>query len=365
MIAVARGHGASRGGGSSGATGTMRAWRVERQAPVEERPLKLVEVPSPKPAADELLVKVRACAVCRTDLHVVEGDLPLRGSPTIPGHQVVGDVVDAGAEVRRRSSGGRIGERVGVAWLHRTCGSCRFCTSGRENLCERADFTGWTVPGGFAELVAVPEAFAHPLPRELPAAAVAPLLCAGIVGYRALRLSGVLDAAAAGFKLGLYGFGAAGHLALQVARAHRAQVYVCTRDRERHRALALELGAVWAGGADEPPPQKLDAAVIFAPAGELVPAALRALDKGGRLVLGGIHMSPTPPLPYDLLYFERSIRSVAHNTRQDARDFLADAARAGVRAHFQTFPFAAADQALLSLKRDALRGAAVLVMDAG
>ncbi len=348
----------------------MRAWQVERQAAIEQRPLALVEMPVPVPATDELLVRVRACAVCRTDLHVVEGDLPLRRSPTIPGHQVVGEVVDAGADVRRRVAGGRVGERVGVAWLHRTCAPaggrppCRFCASGRENLCERADFTGWSVPGGFAELVTVPDAFAYPLPREVAAEAIAPLLCAGIVGYRALRIAGLLDrdARASGFKLGIFGFGAAGHLALQVARARGAAVYVSTRDRERHQALARELGAAWAGGVDEPPPEKLDAAILFAPAGELVPAALRSLDQGGRLVLGGIHMSDTPPLPYDLLDHERSIQSVANNTRRDGHDFLAEAARAGVRAQYKTFPFASADQALLELKRDAIRGAAVVTM---
>ena len=343
----------------------MRAWRVERQAPIEKHPLSLVEIEPPRPAADELLVRVRACAVCRTDLHVVEGDLALRRSPTIPGHQVVGDVVDCGAKVRERVAGGRIGERVGVAWLHRTCGRCRFCAGGRENLCEAAQFTGWTAPGGFAEFVTVPDAFAHPLPADLPAEETAPLLCAGIIGYRALRIAGLLDHAAGRepFRLGLWGFGAAGHLALQVARARGAEVFVCTRDRERHQALARELGAAWVGGAEDLPPAKLDAAVIFAPAGELVPAALRALDKGGRLVLGGIHMSDTPPLPYELLYHERSIHTVAHNTREDARAFLAEAARAGVTAHRRTFPLEQADQALLALKRDAIRGAAVLVIN--
>jgi len=355
----------------------MRAWQVERQAPIAQRPMRLVEVPTPVPAADELLVKVRACAVCRTDLHVVEGDLPQRRTPTIPGHQVVGEIVAAGDEVRRRFPDGRVGERVGVAWLHRTCGRCRFCTSGRENLCESAEFTGWTVPGGFAEYVTVPDAFAYPLPAALAPEEAAPLLCAGIIGYRALRIAGLLErpvasasaakaesaTSSAPFRLGLYGFGAAGHLALQIARARGAEVYVCTRDRERHQSLARELGARWVGGADEAPPQKLDAAVIFAPAGELVPPALRALDRGGRLVLGGIHMSLIPALDYELLYRERRIESVANNTRADGREFLEEAARSRVETHRKVFAFEQADQALLELARDGIRGAAVLMVE--
>jgi propanol-preferring alcohol dehydrogenase len=353
----------------------MRAWVVERQAPVEQRPMRLADVPTPQPRDDELLVRVQACAVCRTDLHVVECDLPLRCAPTTPGHQVVGEVVASGAAVRQRVANGRVGERVGVSWLHRTCGRCRFCASGRENLCESAQFTGWSVPGGFAEFVVVPDAFAIALPApqfaKLASEEIAPLLCAGIVGYRALRKSGLLEATADGsgsrdrsppFRLGLVGFGAAGHLAIQVARARGAEVYVCTRDRERHQALARELGATWVGGASEPPPVKLDASIVFAPAGELVKSALASLERGGRLVLGGIHMTDTPPLPYELMWGERTIATVANHTREDGRDFLAEAARVGVTTHRQRFPFAKADEALLALKNDAVKGAAVLVV---
>jgi propanol-preferring alcohol dehydrogenase len=296
---------------------------------------------------------------------------------------VIGRVIAAGEDARGAGGEGLLGRRVGVAWLHRTCGACRFCASGRENLCERADFTGWSAAGGFAERIVAPAAFVHPLPalegegtrgRGLAdsIAATAPLLCAGIIGWRALRKSGLLDRPlvstggvdARPFRLGIYGFGAAGHLALQVARARGAEVFVATRDRARHQALARELGATWVGGADEELPEKLgrlDAAILFAPAGELVPAALRALDRGGRLVLGGIHMSETPPLPYELLWHERTVTSVAHNTRDDAREFLAEAARLSLRAKVESFPFEEADRALLALKEDAVRGAAVLV----
>jgi propanol-preferring alcohol dehydrogenase len=253
-----------------------------------------------------------------------------------------------------------LGQRVGVAWLHRTCGTCRFCRSGRENLCEVADFTGWTVDGGFATEVKAPAAFTYPLPDDLSDLAAAPLLCAGIIGYRALKLTGI--EAWAGARLGLYGFGAAGHIAIQVARGRGADVYVCTRDRERHQALASELGAAWVGGTVDPPPVRLDAAIIFAPAGEIVPPALAALDPGGTLVLGGIHMSPIPGFPYELIYRERAIRSVANNTRADGREFLAEAARLRVHTHVQSFPLAEANQALIALKHDAIRGAGVLVV---
>jgi propanol-preferring alcohol dehydrogenase len=331
----------------------MKAWVVRAQAPVANRPLALVDLPSPAAPAGEVRIAVSACGVCRTDLHVVEGDLPLRASPTIPGHQVVGQVVDAAGDLRP-------GDRVGVAWLHRTCGACRFCTSGRENLCETAAFTGWTVPGGFATEIVAPAAFVYPLPDALSDPQSAPLLCAGIIGYRALRLTGL--AAWPGARVGLYGFGAAGHIAIQLARARGAEVYVCTRDRERHQALASALGATWVGGTFDRPPVPLDAAIVFAPAGEIVPAALAALDAGGTLVLGGIHMSPTPPLPYELLYHERVVRSVANNTRADGHALLAEAARLGLTTHVQTFPLADAGEALIQLRHDAIRGAAVLVM---
>jgi propanol-preferring alcohol dehydrogenase len=254
-----------------------------------------------------------------------------------------------------------LGQRVGVAWLHRTCGVCRFCRSGRENLCESADFTGWTADGGFATEIKAPAGFTYPMPDDLSDLAAAPLLCAGIIGYRALKLTGI--AAWPGARIGLYGFGAAGHIAIQIACGRGAEVYVCTRDREQHQALASELGAAWVGGTVDPPPVRLDAAIIFAPAGEIVPPALAALDPGGTLVLGGIHMSPIPSFPYELIYRERTMRSVANNTRADGREFLAEAARLHVHTHVQSFALAEANQALIALKHDAIRGAGVLMID--
>ncbi|HEX6185089.1 MAG TPA: zinc-dependent alcohol dehydrogenase family protein, partial [Pyrinomonadaceae bacterium] len=304
----------------------MRACRLHNPAPVETRPLRFAEdTPAPEPGDKELLVRVSACGVCRTDLHVVEGELPVRLSPVIPGHQIVGRV----AAVGERVEGFNAGERVGAAWLNRTCGACRFCRAGRENLCESPQFTGWTVNGGFAEYAVAPAAFTYRLPEGFDDLQAAPLLCAGIIGYRALRLTGLGDDGRgwAGARLGIYGFGAAGHVSIQLARARGAEVYVATRDRERHQALASELGATWTGGGTDEPPAKLDAAIIFAPAGELVPAALKALDKGGTLVLGGIHMSDIPSFPYQLIYGERAVRSVANNTREDGREFLVEAAR--------------------------------------
>jgi len=326
-------------------------------APVVERPLTLEEIETPAPPPGHLLIKVNACGICRTDLHVVEGELEVRKSPLIPGHQVVG-TVEALGEGATAQPGADVGGRVGVAWLHRTCGSCRFCAAGRENLCEQAEFTGWTRDGGFAEYVVAPADFVYPLPQQLSDLEVAPLLCAGIVGYRSLRQCAPDDWK--GARLGMYGFGAAAHINIQIARARGADVYVCTRDRQRHQKLAEELGAVWVGDTFDEPPVKLDAAIIYAPAGEIVPAALKALDRGGRLVLGGIHMSPTPPLEYQDLYWERVVCSVANNTRDDGRDFLEEAARVGVRTHVRTFPLAEANDALIALKHDAIKGAGVL-----
>jgi len=334
----------------------MRACVLSAPAQVTAHPLQLRDLPSPELAADEVRIAVSACAICRTDLHVVEGELPVRRSPVIPGHQVVGRVTELGAD----ATGVSLGQRVGVAWLHRTCGACRFCGSGRENLCESADFTGWSADGGFATEIVAPAAFTYPLPDDLSDLAAAPLLCAGIIGFRALKLTGIETWA--GARLGLYGFGAAGHIAIQVARGRGAEVYVCTRDRERHQALASELGAAWVGGTVDPPPVRLDAAIVFAPAGEIVPPALAALDAGGTLVLGGIHMSPIPSFPYELIYRERAVRSVANNTRADGRAFLAEAARLRVRTHVQSFTLAEANQALVALKHDAIRGAGVLAI---
>jgi propanol-preferring alcohol dehydrogenase len=334
----------------------MRAAVLREPAPVEARPLQIVDVAPPTPAADELLLRVEVCGVCRTDLHVVEGELPPRCDHVIPGHQIVGRVEKAAAN----GSGPAPGQRVGVAWLGRTCGVCRFCTSARENLCLAPQLTGWTRNGGFAELVAAPADFVYPLPDALPAEHAAPLLCAGIIGYRCLRRTGIDALGWAGARLGIHGFGAAGHIAIQLARARGARVFVCTRDEARHQALALELGAEWVGGATAQPPEPLDAAIVFAPAGELVPPALAALDRGGVLVLGGIHMSPIPSLPYAALYQERAILSVTNNTRDDGRRFLEEAARIGVRTSVQPYALQDVGQALVDLKHDAIRGAAVI-----
>jgi propanol-preferring alcohol dehydrogenase len=282
---------------------------------------------------------------------VVEGELPPRISPVIPGHQVVGIVESCGEGAQRFTPGARIG----VAWLHRTDGSCEYCRSGAENLCDHPSFTGYSVNGGYAEYIVAPEGFVYPIPGEFPDEQAAPLLCAGIIGFRSLRLSGIKP----GGRLGFYGFGAAAHVAVQVARHWNVEVYASTRDA-RHQRLAVELGAVWAGGTLDQPPRKLDAAIVFAPAGEIVPAALRALRKGGTLVLGGIHMSPIPSLDYDLLYQERVVRSVTNNTRHDGEEFLRTAAEIPIRTRVEVFSLREANRALNSLKNDAISGAAVL-----
>ena len=334
----------------------MKAWVLDKPAPVESCPLVLTDVRVPQPAEDEVLVKVHACGICRTDLHVVEGELPVRKSHLIPGHQVVGTISVVGSQVDEF----QIGDRVGIAWLNQTCGICEFCRAGQENLCDRAMFTGWTVDGGYAEFAVAPALFTYHLPDGFDDIQAAPLLCAGIIGYRCLRLTGIEKRDWSGVKLGLYGFGAAGHVCIQVARARGAEVYVCTRDRERHQALASELGAAWVGDADAPPPVSFDASIIFAPAGELIPPALKAIKKGGTLVLGGIHMSPIPSFDYSLIYGERIIRSVANNTRIDGEEFLVEAAQIPIVTHTQVFKFNEANQALIALKTDAIRGAAVL-----
>jgi len=337
----------------------MKAWILNEPAAVESRPLVLTEVAHAIPAEDEVLISVHACGICRTDLHVVEGELPVRRSPLIPGHQIVGRIKALGSSVKDSA----IGDRVGVAWLNRTCGVCEFCVAGQENLCEQAMFTGWTVDGGYAEYAIAPAAFTYDLPESFDDTQAAPLLCAGIIGYRCLRLTGLSEMEWKGARLGLYGFGAAGHISIQLARSRGAEVYVCTRDRERHQALANELGAAWVGDATDEPPVKLDASIIFAPAGELVPVALKAIRKGGAIVLGGIYMSPIPTFDYSLIYGERMIRSVANNTRADGREFLLEAARIPVTTQVQTFSFAQANEALIALKNDAIRGAGVLLID--
>jgi len=331
----------------------MKACLLHSPARVETSPLEFTDVPDPVPQGDQVLVRVAACGVCRTDLHVVEGELPPRKSPVIPGHQVVGRIEKTSAAAKRF----HIGDRVGIPWLHRTDGVCDYCRAGKENLCDNPTFTGYMVDGGYAEYALAPEGFVYPIPEGLTDLHAAPLLCAGIIGFRSLRLSGI----EAGGKLGLYGFGAAAHLAIQVARHWNVSVYAMTRDA-RHQKLALEMGAVWAGGTVDEPPTKLDAAIVFAPAGEIVPAALKALKKGGTVALGGIHMSPIPSFDYDLLYGERMLRSVANNTRQDGEDFLRLAAEIPIHSETEIFPLRDANRALNSLKNDAIRGAAVLMV---
>jgi propanol-preferring alcohol dehydrogenase len=305
-----------------------------------------------------VLVRVIACGICRTDLHVVEGELPVRRRPLIPGHQVVGEVIERGDGVDDIS----LNDVVGIAWLHRTCGECAYCKRDDENLCECPDFSGWTKDGGFAEFMVAPRDFVYPIPSGFEPVQAAPLLCAGIIGYRCLASTGLDERGWKGARLGIYGFGAAGHVAIQVARARGAQVYVCTRDRELHQPLAAELGAAWIGDTFGEPPVSLDASIVFAPAGEIVPSALRALDRGGVLVLGGIHMSPIPELDYSLLYQERVVRSVANNTRADGHAFLQEAASIPVRTHVQTYAFEDVGQALIDLKHDAIRGAGVVLV---
>jgi alcohol dehydrogenase, propanol-preferring len=329
----------------------MKAWLLRAPAPVESNPLVLSDIDAPVPGQREVLIRVSACGICRTDLHVVEGELPPRKSPVIPGHQVVGAIERLGANAERYT----VGTRVGVPWLHKTDGTCYYCRSGRENLCDAPEFTGYTCDGGFAEYIVAPEDFIYPLPEGFSDMQAAPLLCAGIIGFRCLRISGI----ARGGNLGIYGFGAAGHVCIQVARHWGAKVFVCTRE-EKHRKLALELGAAWAGAAAQEPPEKLDASIIFAPAGELVPPALQALRKGGTLVLGGIHMSDIPAFPYSLIYKERSIVSVANNTRDDGREFLRLAAEIPIHSEVQIFGLDEVNKALNALKHDGIRGAGVI-----
>jgi propanol-preferring alcohol dehydrogenase len=329
----------------------MRACLLRTPARIEENALEYGEFAEPRPGPGEVLVRVQVCGVCRTDLHVIEGELPPKKSPVIPGHQVVGVVQQVGEGARRFS----IGARVGVAWLHKTDGTCEYCLRGEENLCDAPLFTGYSVHGGYAEFIVAPETFVYPIPEGFPDEQAAPLLCAGIIGYRCLRMAELVRAA----KLGFYGFGAAAHVAIQVANHWGVDVYAATRDA-RHQKLAIELGAKWAGGTVDPPPVKLDAAIVFAPAGAIVPEALRALRKGGRLILGGIHMSDIPSFAYGLLYQERMIRSVTNNTRRDGEEFLALAAQIPIRTRVQVFPLGEANRALNSLKNDAIPGAAVL-----
>lgn len=334
----------------------MKALILDQPGDVTEHPLHKRTVEKPVCDMEEVLIRVHVCGVCRTDLHVVEGDLEMKKLPIIPGHQVVGTIEAVGEHVKDLQPG----MRVGVAWLQGTCGKCRFCTTQRENLCEQATFTGWNADGGYAEYMTAPKQFVYELPEGYPDIQAAPLLCAGIIGYRALKLMDFADWH--NKKIGIYGFGAAGHIAIQLLIAWGADVYVCTRDRE-HQDLARTLGAKWTGGTTDAPPVKLHAAVVFAPAGEIIPAGLKSLDRDGRLILAGIHMSPIPSFNYDILYGERVIKSVTNNTRQDGLEFLKEAARIGIKTHTDTFPLDQANEALIALKHDHIQGAAVLVVE--
>jgi propanol-preferring alcohol dehydrogenase len=326
-----------------------------RPGPVEEGPLRFVRKPVPVPGEDELLLRVRACGVCRTDLHVAEGDLPVRRQGVTPGHEVVGAVAGLGAAV----SGFAAGDRVGAAWLRHTDGTCVYCVRGAESLCPASPYTGWDADGGYAEYTVVPAAFAYRLSGGLDDVALAPLLCAGIIGHRALRRASLPP----GGRLGLYGFGGSAHLCAQVALAEGATVHVLTRGAAA-RKLALKLGAASARDSREMPPEPLDSAILFAPVGDLVPLALRALDRGGVLAIAGIHLSDVPALHYESeLFYEKEVRSVTSNTREDGREFLALAARHGVHATTHTYPLSEADRALRDLKAGRFDGAAVLVND--
>jgi len=319
---------------------------------VEDNPLELREVPVPLPGPGEVLVRVSYCGVCHTDLHTVEGELPAVSLPRIPGHQAVGTVEQRGegAELFRK------GDRVGVAWLYSACGRCSFCRGGLENLCLQARFTGYQVAGGYAEYLVVPEEFASGLPENFPDEQAAPLLCAGIIGYRALRLSRLKP----GQRLGLYGFGASAHVTIQVARHWNCRVYVFSRS-QKHREHALELGASWAGNPDELPPEKLDSAIVFAPAGEVARLALRAVDRGGIVALAGIYMTPIPEIDYrNELYYEKGLRSVSNATRQDGAEFLKIAADIPVRTEVRVYPLEEANRALYDVKHSLINGAAVL-----
>ncbi|MBS1786241.1 MAG: zinc-dependent alcohol dehydrogenase family protein [Acidobacteria bacterium] len=334
----------------------MKASILRAVAPIETNPLRLIELPVPQPGNGQVLIEVSACGVCRTDLHVIEGELPERHLPIIPGHQIVGRVERLGANVANL----KINDRVGVPWLHQTCGQCEFCRNDKENLCERASFTGYTVNGGYAEYAVAPANFIYSIPDSFDDIQAAPLLCAGIIGFRSLRLSGI-GGNSPGRKLGLYGFGAAAHVTIQVARHWGVDVYAFTRD-VRHRQLAHQLGAVWTGDSNDVPPVKMDSIIIFAPAGELVLSALNVLNKGGTLALGGIHMSQIPPIDYRLLYHERVMRSVTNNTRQDGLDFLRVAAEIPIKTEVQPFDLSESNAALNALKHDAVRGAAVIMI---
>jgi alcohol dehydrogenase, propanol-preferring len=329
---------------------TMRAMVLEQPG----QPLTLLEVPVPQPGPGQVLIKVHACGVCRTDLHVCDGELTQPKLPLIMGHEIVGTVIQAGAAVTQFKAG----DRIGVPWLGYTCGTCRYCRQGRENLCDRPGFTGYTLDGGYAEYTVADQRYSFLVPPSYDDATAAPLLCAGLIGFRSYRMANE-----AGERLGIYGFGAAAHITIQVAVHQGKQVYAFTRPGDTEtQEFARRLGAVWAGSSEELPPEELDAAIIFAPVGALIPAALKASAKGGVVVSGGIHMSDIPSFPYDILWGERVIRSVANLTRADGEEFLKIAPQVPVKTEVQTFPLEAANQALEQLRRGKIQGAAVLVM---
>lgn len=330
----------------------MRAIQLSTAAPINSAPLQQVEARFPGPGPDAVGLRVQACGLCHTDLHLVEGDLPLHKTPLIPGHQVIATIERLGENV----TGFKIGERVGVPWLHTTCGACEFCRRGQENLCDHARFTGWDVDGGYADHMLAEASALVPIPPRFSAEQAAPLLCAGLIGYRSLRLAEVQP----GEHVGLFGFGASAHIAIQVARHWGCPVSVFTRGNA-HRRLAEDLGAQWVGDAEQAPPHPLDRAILFAPAGGLVPWALRHLRKGGTLAINAIHLSPIPEMDYNLLYGERTVRSVANATRRDAGEFMKLAAQIPVQTEVEVFPLEAANEALRRLKHSELRGAAVLV----
>jgi propanol-preferring alcohol dehydrogenase len=332
----------------------MKAMALHEIGDIQASPLSLVDQPAPDPGTGEVRLKVTCCAICRTDLHVIEGDLPRQILPIVPGHQIVGLVDALGPDCHRLTRG----ERVGVAWLRHTCGACRYCVAGRENLCGEARFTGYHANGGYAEYTLVPEQFAYPIPEVFSDLNAAPLLCAGIIGYRALKRAQLPD----GGKLALYGFGSSAHVVIQIAQHRGSDVYVVTRG-EKHRELARRMGAVWVGERASDMPVKADSAIIFAPAGELVPPALEAVEKGGTLALAGTHMSPLPEMDYDrYVFYERDIHSVTCNTREDGRELLAEAAQIPIRPHTTEYPLADANRALQDLKNDHINGTGVLVM---
>lgn len=333
----------------------MKAMILDRIAAVEQRPLRLVELPDPEPGPGEIRLRVSACGVCRTDLHVVEGDLPEHALPIIPGHQIVGTVDALGPGASLFSPG----DRVGVAWLRGTCGDCEYCRRGAENLCPESRYTGYHENGGYAELAVVPEDFAYPIPDGFDALQAAPLLCAGIIGYRALQRADVPP----GGRLALFGFGSSASVVIQIALHRGCDVYVVTRG-DSHRQLAGEMGACWAGSPGEVPPEPVDSAIVFAPAGEVVPDALRSVRKGGTVALAGIYMTPIPGLDYEThLFHEKNLRSVEANTREDGRDLLLEAAAVPVRARVTPFALEDANEALVRLKGDGIDGSAVLVVD--